>query len=178
MAQVTNPVDRDTDPGATSAGSNQASTGSRRRRRLLLIVVALAVLGGLAYRRLGHIDSRLVGRWINAERDALPAECTFTADGSSSWVVAYISVPLRTGYGWCVRGNELVLANQQPFRLRPTLTSLRVNLGLLIGRLRDDGVVERLRILEVTDTTLKLKRETPWGSSRDGVEVYVRQKEE
>lgn len=147
----------------------------RRRQLLVLIVIVLAGFGGFAYLRLGRIDPRLFGRWVNSDPNVLPAECTFTSDGRSSWIVAYISVPLTTGYGWSVRGNELVLANHQPFRLRMSLTSVRVNLGILIDRLKDEGVVERLQILEVTEGMLKLKREHPWGSSRNGVETYLRQ---
>jgi hypothetical protein len=114
---------------------------------------------------------------VNARPNDLPAECTFHRNGSSSWIVGYIGLPLTTGHGWFVRGNELILTDVPHLAWRLDLRSVQRNLKVLFNRLKDDGVVERFEILEISESTLKLKRSHPWGNSPDGVETYLKQQD-
>ncbi len=116
----------------------------------------------------------MIGAWKNEIPDALPADCRFGADGYSRWTVAYISVPMVSTYRWAVHGDELRLSNPRSFELKLSWIAWRRNANLLVEQLTGEAVSDRFRILEITGDRLKLKRETPWGSSPDGVETYVR----
>jgi hypothetical protein len=149
----------------------------RQRRRWigasLVAAIAAAMAWSVHFR--GTIDPRLVGEWKNVVPDGLPAEVSFNSDGGCSWVVAYISVPVSSFHRWAVRGDEILVINPTSFTFHPSLKGLMRDGELLWNRLTTGGVTERLRILELTDDTLRLERNGPLhGEFENIVETYRR----
>jgi hypothetical protein len=157
--------------------SDPAPPKGRRRRRLVGVSLLLLGLGVVAvwWAGRGAIDPRLVGRWENIEPSGLPGDMRFADDGSVSYVAAYISVALQTSARWCVQNDELVFTYPERIDRRISWQALRRNLDNLYFWVVNGGPgTMRMRIVELTQTTLTLELGEAWGPPNDRVARFRR----
>ena len=156
--------------------SDPAPTRSRKRWLIwgTLMLAGIAVVA-VWWAGRGVIDPRLVGRWENIEHSGLPGDLTFSADGNSSYVAAYISLPLYSSTRWCVQKDELVFTYPTTFDRSLSWRALQRNFDSAYAWIANGGPgMMRMRIRELTDTTLTLELGEAWGPKISSVARFRR----
>jgi hypothetical protein len=165
---------------------NQTADSSRRgtalvRRPvfcLLAAFIALAI-GRHLWSRQGELDPRLVGSWRGGSRDpdatsSLIESLTLEPDGSVDDLRLWC-VGLPPTYRWSVQGNELWIQTSLPVNPLDGLWEFKLAFGHYRDRLlHSEDLRTRYEIVELTDSTLKLRRlnSCPIGEE-SSVEEYV-----